>query len=120
MDAKPHSCYEGAGTRDLETHNMKKIVAVTLSSLLLGPVALAAGPAETFQAKCAACHGKDGKGQSDMAKKLGVKDLTVTKMPAAEIEKVIANGKGKMTPWKGKLSDAEISGLAKFVAGGLK
>jgi mono/diheme cytochrome c family protein len=98
---------------------MKKILAAALLSLLASPVALA-GPAETFQAKCAACHGKDGKGQSDMAKKLGVKDLTVTKLPAAEIEKVVANGKGKMTPWKGKLSDAEISALAKFVASGLK
>jgi len=99
---------------------MKKTLAAALFSLMLAPVASAAGPADTFQAKCAACHGKDGKGQSDMAKKLGVKDLTATKMPAAEIEKVIANGKGKMTPWKGKLSDAEISGLAKYVAGGLK
>jgi mono/diheme cytochrome c family protein len=104
----------------MEIPMMKKNVTAALLSLLIAPVALAAGPGETFQAKCAACHGKDGKGQSDMAKKLGVKDLTVTKLPAAEIEKVIANGKGKMTPWKGKLSDAEISGLAKFVAGGLK
>ena len=99
---------------------MKKILAATLFSLLASPATFAAGPADTFQAKCAACHGKDGKGQSDMAKKLGVKDLTATKLPVAEIEKVIASGKGKMTPWKGKLSDAEISGLAKFVAGGLK
>ena len=99
---------------------MKKILAAALTSLLLAPTALAAGPAETFGQKCAACHGKDGKGQSDMAKKLGVKDLTATKLSAADIEKTIANGKGKMTPWKGKLSDAEISALAKYVAGGLK
>ncbi len=99
---------------------MKKMIAAVVASLLVAPVALAAGPAETFQAKCAACHGKDGKGQSDMAKKLGVKDLTATKLPAAEIEKVITNGKGKMTPFKGKLSDAEIAGLAKYIAGGLK
>jgi cytochrome c6 len=100
---------------------MKKILAVVLLSVMVAPAALAAeGAAATFQAKCAACHGKDGKGQSDMAKKLGVKDLTVTKLSAADIEKTIANGKGKMTPFKGKLSDAEISALAKFVAGGLK
>ncbi len=98
---------------------MKKLLAAVLLSLLAAPAAWA-GPAETFQQKCAACHGKDGKGQSDMAKKLGVKDLTVTKLSAADIEKVVANGKGKMTPWKGKLSDAEISGVAKYVAGGLK
>ena len=99
---------------------MKKVLTIALLSLLAAPAALAAGPAETFQAKCAACHGKDGKGQSDMAKKLGVKDLTVTKLSVAEVEKVITNGRGKMTPWKGKLSDAEISALAKWVAGGLK
>ena len=99
---------------------MMKTLAAALLILVAAPAAQAAGPADTFQAKCAACHGKDGKGQSDMAKKLGVKNLTTTKLPAAEIEKVIANGKGKMTPWKGKLSDAEINSLAKFVADGLK
>ncbi len=99
---------------------MKRMLVVAVLSLLAAPVALAGTPAETFQQKCAACHGKDGKGQSDMAKKLGVKDLTVTKLSAAEIEKVVANGKGKMTPWKGKLSDAEISAVAKYVAGGMK
>src|SRR5512139_3298521 len=89
---------------------MKKTLAAALLSLLLSPPALAAGPADTFQAKCAACHGKDGKGQSDMAKKLGVKDLTASKLSAADIEKTIANGKGKMTPFKGKLSASESSG----------
>ncbi len=99
---------------------MKKMLVAAILSLSVAPVAQAGTPAETFQQKCAACHGKDGKGQSDMAKKLGVKDLTVTKLSAAEIEKVVANGKGKMTPWKGKLSDAEISAVAKYVAGGMK
>ncbi len=99
---------------------MRKMLVAAVLAVLVAPAARADGAAATFQAKCAACHGKDGKGQSDMAKKLGVKDLTVTKLPAAEIEKVIANGKGKMTPWKGKLSDAEISAIAKYVAGGMK
>lgn len=116
----PIPCYEGAETRNPEKTTMKKILAAALLSLLVAPSALAAGAAETFQAKCAACHGKDGKGQSDMAKKLGVKDLTSTKLSAAEAEKVISGGKGKMTPFKGKLSDAEISALAKYVSGGLK
>ena len=53
---------------------MKKLLAAALLSLLVAPSAHAAGAADTFQAKCAACHGKDGKGQSDMAKKLGVKE----------------------------------------------
>ncbi len=98
---------------------MKKILAAVVA-VVVAPVALAAGPSDTFQSKCAACHGKDGKGSSPMAQKLGVKDLTATKLSAADIEKTIANGKGKMTPFKGKLSDAEISALAKWVAGGMK
>jgi len=99
---------------------MKKTLAAVVLAVLLAPTAQAAGPADAFQAKCAACHGKDGKGQTAMAQKLGVKDLTVTKLSAADIGKVITNGKGKMTPFKGKLSDAEIGELSKFVAGGMK
>jgi mono/diheme cytochrome c family protein len=97
------------------------MLVAALLALLVAPAARAEGPAAAaFQAKCAPCHGKDGKGQTPMAQKLGVKDLTVTKLSAPDIEKVVTNGKGKMTPFKGKLSDAEISGLAKYVAGGLK
>ena len=99
---------------------MKKMLVAAVLALLVAPAVQAAGPADAFQAKCAACHGKDGKGQTAMAQKLGVKDLTVTKLSAADIEKVVTNGKGKMTPFKGKLSDAEISALAKYVAGGMK
>jgi len=99
---------------------MKKMIVAAVLTLFVSPAVQAAGPADAFQAKCAACHGKDGKGQTAMAQKLGVKDLTVTKLSAADIEKVITNGKGKMTPFKGKLSDVEINGLAKYVAGGLK
>jgi mono/diheme cytochrome c family protein len=99
---------------------MKKMLAAAVLVLLGAPAVQAAGPADAFQAKCAACHGKDGKGQTAMAQKLGVKDLTVTKLSVADIEKVVTNGKGKMTPFKGKLSDAEIGGLSKYVAGGLK
>lgn len=99
---------------------MKKLIVAAVLVVLVAPAAQAAGPADAFQAKCAPCHGKDGKGQTAMAQKLGVKDLTVTKLSAAEIDKVITNGKGKMTPFKGKLSDAEISGLAKYIAGGMK
>ena len=99
---------------------MKKILAAALLALLVAPAARADGPAATFKAKCAACHGDDGKGMSPMAQKLGVKDLTVTKLSAADIEKTIAGGKGKMTPFKGKISDAEIKALAEWVKGGMK
>ena len=97
---------------------MKSLVAAV--AFLAATLASAQDAAATFQAKCAVCHGKDGKGQNPMGQKLGVKDLTVTKLSPAEIEKTIADGKGKMTGFKGKLSDAEIKAIAAYVKGGLK
>ena len=97
----------------------KTLVAAALLSLV-APAARADEAAATFQAKCAVCHGKDGKGQNPMGQKLGVKDLTVTKLSQADIEKTITDGKGKMTGFKGKLSDAEIKAMAGSVKGGLK
>jgi len=75
--------------------------------------------AALFQAKCKICHGPDGKG-APAGLKMGVKDLTAAKISAADAAKAIQDGKGKMTPFKGKLTDAEIQALAAYVAGGLK
>ena len=94
----------------------------TLLALLVVAFAAAAradDAAALFQKKCVACHGKDGKG-SPAGLKLGVKDLTATKLSVPELENVITNGRNKMTPNKGKLTDAEIASLASYVKGGLK
>jgi len=40
--------------------------------------------------------------------------------PAADVEKIVRDGKGKMPGFKDKLSDAEIKDLATYVAAGLK
>jgi mono/diheme cytochrome c family protein len=96
---------------------MKRLFVV--AALLAASVASADGKA-TFGSKCAACHGPDGKGQTTMGKKLGVKDLTVTKLTSEEMEAVVTKGRGKMTPFGGKLTPAEIHDVAAFVKGGLK
>jgi cytochrome c6 len=98
---------------------MKRIV-VAAALLLFAGSALAEDAKALFQQKCAVCHGKGGKGDTPMGQKLGIADLTQTKMKHEQIEKVISDGKGKMTGYKGKLSDAQISELAKFIEGGLK
>jgi len=100
---------------------MKSILAAAALAALAAPAARADdAAAATFQAKCAVCHGKDGKGQNPMGQKLGVKDLTVTKLSEADVAKTIADGRGKMTGFKGKLSDAEIRAMAAYVKGSLK
>lgn len=98
-----------------------KRLALAVVVLAAASLARADAPAaELFAKKCAVCHGKDGKGSAG-GLKMGVKDLsTEGKESEAEIAKDISNGKGKMPAFKGKLTDAEIQSLAKFVKAGLK
>jgi len=99
---------------------MKRIALALSVSFLLAGAAQAADGKALYGSKCAVCHGPDGKGQSAMGKKLGVKDLSITKLSAGDIEGTISKGKGKMTPFEGKLSAEEIKAVGAFVKGGLK
>ena len=104
---------------------MRTTIALVGSGLLvlwLSAAALAGAP-ETFAQKCAGCHGKDGKAQTAMGKKLSIKDLTDAKVQAAskdaDWEKSITDGvkneagKVVMQPNKGKISPEDIKGLVK-------
>jgi mono/diheme cytochrome c family protein len=73
---------------------------------------------------CAACHGKDGKGQTMMGRKLTIKDLTDAKVQAsftddqaakAIKEGVTDNGQTKMKAFADKLSDDDIKALVAHV-----
>jgi cytochrome c6 len=97
---------------------MKRILFAFVALSFAG-TALGADAAALFASKCAACHGKDGKG-TPAGQKMGAKDLTAVKDSEAELVAVISNGKGKMSAYKDKLSADEIKALAKFVKGGLK
>ncbi|MGB8296423.1 MAG: cytochrome c [Polyangia bacterium] len=98
------------------------LLANGLFVMWLSATALAGAP-ETFAQKCSACHGKDGKGQTTMGKKLAVKDLTDAKVQAAakdaDWEKAISDGakdaagKVVMQPGKGKISPEDIKALVK-------
>jgi len=82
-------------------------------ALALPPIA-AADAAADYKAKCAMCHGADGSGKASM----GTKDLgsaDIQKMSDADLTAAIANGKGKMPSYKGKLTDAQISDLVKYI-----
>ncbi len=100
---------------------MKQLAAAAIVFAALA-VARADEPAAVYKSKCAACHGPDGKGQTPLGKNLKVKDLGTLKSSAAEIEKVIADGKPgtKMGAFKGKIAEADIKALAAFLKGGLK
>jgi cytochrome c6 len=97
---------------------MKRILFAAFALSLAGS-ALAADAAAIFASRCTACHGKDGKG-TPAGQKMGATDLTAVKASEADLAATITNGKGKMSAYKGKLSDDEIKALAKFVKNGLK
>ena len=100
--------------------DFKRIAAIGLALILAVPsIAFAQGSgADIFKAKCAMCHGADGSASTGMGKTMGLKPLSspdVQKMSDADLTALISNGKGKMPAYKGKLSDADISAVVKYV-----
>jgi len=81
----------------------------------------------TWKAKCASCHGADGKGQTDQGKKMGIADYTDAAWQKAhseaDVKKAITDGvtrekdgkKQEMEPYKDKLDAAQIDQLVALV-----
>lgn len=94
------------------------LVAVALV-LAIPALAFAQGSgADIFKAKCAMCHGPDGSASTGMGKSMGLKPLSspeVQSMSDANLTALVTGGKGKMPAYKGKLSDADISAVVKYV-----
>lgn len=71
--------------------------------------AFAESPGEaTYKANCQSCHGPAGTPSAGMAKMMGVKPAAEYKTSAQEQFNSVKNGKNKMKPFAGKLSDAQI------------
>ena len=83
-------------------------------ALALPTIATAQSAPDLYKAKCAMCHGADGSGKAAMGtKSLGSADIQ--KMSDADLTNAITNGKGKMPAYKGKLTDAQISDMVKYI-----
>lgn len=62
---------------------MKKIlILATIIGFTAATAALAGDAKETWDKTCAKCHGPDGKGQTKMGQKLGVRDYSDAKVQA--------------------------------------
>mgnify|MGYP001565710326 CR=1 FL=1 len=81
----------------------------------------------TWRAKCASCHGKDGKGQTKQGEKMGIRSMAdpawQKEFTDAKIRETILKGitrtkdgkKQEMKPFEGKLKPADVDGLIKYV-----
>jgi cytochrome c6 len=73
----------------------------------------------TYNAKCAGCHGRDGRARSAHSRHEHARDLTTAEWQESvsdeRIYNSISNGKGKMPGFKKKLSDAQIDELVNYV-----
>ena len=99
-----------------------KAVSRALMVFVLAPAfsqcAIANAGPDTFQARCAPCHGATGKGDTKMGQHLKLRDLSsadVQKQTEDELEAIIAKGKGKMPAYGGKLTKEQIEDLVKFI-----
>jgi mono/diheme cytochrome c family protein len=92
--------------------------AVIASVVLSSSVARADNTAEAmYKAKCAMCHGPDGKGETATGKAMKAGDFAspdVQKMSDADLADAIAKGKGKMPAYK-TLTPDQVKDLVAYI-----
>jgi len=90
---------------------------------LCGVNAMADDAKAIFDKECAKCHGQDGKGDTKMGKKLGIKDLTDAKVQASftdekafkAIKEGIKDGDKTLMKAAEGLTDDQIKALVAYV-----
>jgi len=108
-------------------NDMKKLLLLVMAAVALPAAATYAGEAKAIYDKdCTKCHGAEGKGQTKMGQKLGVKDYSDAKVQAEMKDDAMAkaikegvkdkDGKTLMKPAEG-ISDADVKGLVALIRG---
>lgn len=100
---------------------IKNVGATTVAAALLAGICLLSSPAKadvaaaeaTFKAKCAGCHGADGKGKEAM-KTRDLSSADVQKQSDADLSGIITNGKGKMPPYKTMTPD-QVKDMVSYI-----
>lgn len=91
---------------------MRSQVVLALMVSMAGAVGFAQAAGEAvYKANCQSCHGSAGTPSPGIAKMMGVKpanDPDYKKESADQMIAAVKDGKGKMKPFAGKLSDEQI------------
>ena len=94
------------------------MLAVMMAGMAIWSAPAAADSAATYKAKCAMCHGADGKGDTPVGKKMGAHDFAspeVEKLSDQELAAIIAKGKNKMPGYGKSLKDADLKEMVAYV-----
>ncbi len=98
---------------------MNRVLVVSLLAVLalaLPAAAEAPDGKALYGSKCAMCHGADGVAKKMAEGSANLNDPEYQKKTSVEaIEKVIHDGKGKMTKYEGKLTAEQIKAIAEYV-----
>ena len=94
------------------TKTMRAVVVLAAAIGAASSVGFAQSSGEAiYKANCQSCHGTSGTPSPGIAKMMGVKavsDPDIKKLTAEQEFDSVKNGKGKMKPFAGKLTDAQI------------
>lgn len=101
---------------------MKNAGTMTLAAALLAGVCLWSAPAKadvaaaeaTFKAKCAMCHGTDGKGKEAM-KTRDLSSADVQKQSDADLSAIITNGKPPKMPSYKSMTPEQVKDMVAFI-----
>jgi len=94
------------------------VLAVALMTWAPRMVSAEADGAADFKAKCASCHGADGKGATPVGKALKLRDLGSAEVQGQsddELLNIVSNGKGKMPGYEKTLGADKCKALVTFV-----
>ncbi|MEK6302404.1 MAG: cytochrome c [Acidobacteriota bacterium] len=105
-----------------------KWVIITMGLMLATLIALpgtpgivdasAADGAALYKAKCASCHGADGKGETAAGKAMKVRDLCSTEVQAqsdAELTEITGKGKGKMPGYEKSIGADGVKAVVAYI-----
>ena len=90
----------------------KAVIAVAM--LTFNAVGFAESGQDIYKAHCQSCHGPNGIPSPGMVKMMGVKPASEYTGSAEEMFKAVRDGKGKMKPFAGKLTDDQIKQVVAF------
>ena len=95
------------------------MVPVLASGLLLGQGQKSVESGEAiFRLRCGDCHGLDGKAQTAIGKKQGMRDLTsanVQNQSDSDLTRATADGRGRMPAYETILGNERIQAVVAYI-----